>query len=91
MKPILYEYDYGITCIDTMYEYAGHAACYLMIENSHAAFIDTGTGHTVPYLLETLKLKNLSIEDVNYVIPTHVHLDHAGGCLLYTSPSPRDS
>ena len=88
MKPILYEYDSGITCIDTMYEYAGHAACYLMIENGRAAFIDTGTGHTVPNLLETLKLKNLNIEDVDYVIPTHVHLDHAGGAGLLMSKLP---
>ena len=79
MNPLLIEYDAGITCIDAMYEYEGHACCYLMIENNRAAFIDTGTGHTVPYLLETLKLKNLTVENVDYVIPTHVHLDHAGG------------
>ena len=89
MKPILFEYDFGITCIDTMYEYAGHAACYLMVENGRAAFIDTGTGHSVPYLLETLKLKNLNIEDVDYVIPTHVHLDHAGGAGLLMSELPK--
>ena len=89
MKPILYEYDYGITCIDTMLEYAGHAACYLMVENGRAAFIDTGTGHSVPYLVETLKLKNLNIEDVDYVIPTHVHLDHAGGAGLLMNELPK--
>ena len=89
MKPILLEYDFGITCIDTMYEYAGHAACYLIVENGRAAFIDTGTGHSVPYLLETLKLKNLIIEDVDYVIPTHVHLDHAGGAGSLMSKLPR--
>ena len=79
MNPILVEYDANITCIDTMYLQAGHAACYLLVENGHAAFIDTGTAHTVPYLLETLKLKGLTVNDVDYVIPTHVHLDHAGG------------
>ena len=88
MKPHLYEYDFGITCIDTMYLYTGYAACYLMVQNGRAAFIDTGTGHTVPYLLETLKLKGLSVEDVDYVIPTHVHLDHAGGAGLLMSKLP---
>ncbi len=88
MKPLLHEYEHGITCIDTMYQHAGHAACYLMIQNGRAVFIDTGTGHTVPYLLETLKLKNLSINDIDYVIPTHVHLDHAGGAGLLMSKLP---
>ena len=27
---------------------------------------------------------------IRYLIFTHSHLDHVGGCLLYTSPSPRD-
>lgn len=38
-----------------------------------------GTNYTVPLLLELLEEKNISIENVDYVIPTHVHLDHAGG------------
>jgi len=88
MQAIVYEYDYGISCIDTMYVQAGHAACYLMIHNGRAAFIDTGTGNTVPYLLEVLKQKNLCLEDVDYVIPTHVHLDHAGGAGLLMSKLP---
>ena len=65
MKPRLTEYDFGITCIDTMYVCVGHAACYLLVENGRAAFIDTGTSHSISYLLDTLKLKNLSIEDVD--------------------------
>ncbi len=87
-KPIFYEYESGITCIDTMYLHEGHTACYLMIHNGRAAFIDTGTGHTVPYLLEILKIKHLSIDAVDYVIPTHVHLDHAGGAGMLMSKLP---
>jgi glyoxylase-like metal-dependent hydrolase (beta-lactamase superfamily II) len=88
MNPILVEYESGITCIDAMYMQPGHACCYLMVENGRAAFIDTGTGHSVPYLLETLKLKNLNVENVDYIIPTHVHLDHAGGTGLLMSKLP---
>ncbi len=88
MDPILVEYDAGITCVDAMYVQPGHACCYLIVENGRAAFIDTGTGHSVPYLLETIKLKNLNVEDVDYVIPTHVHLDHAGGAGLLMSKLP---
>lgn len=69
----------GITCIDAQYVRTGLACCYLIEENGHACFVDTGTNHTTPILLELLKLKNIPVEQVDYVIPTHVHLDHAGG------------
>ncbi len=41
--------------------------------------IDTGTSHVVPAVLELLALQGLQPEQVKYIIPTHVHLDHAGG------------
>ena len=88
MKPVLIEYGSGITCIDTMYKQPGYAACYLLEQNNRAAFIDTGTGNSVPLLLETLKQKNINIDDVDYVIPTHVHLDHAGGAGLLMKELP---
>ncbi len=87
-SPIYHDYEFGITCIDTMYVKTGHAACYLLTHNKAAAFIDTGTGHTVPYALQVLKLKNIPVEAVEYVIPTHVHLDHAGGAGLLMSKLP---
>ena len=89
MEPIYYDYDTEITCLDTMYHHAGHTACYLLTHNERAAFIDTGTGNTLPYILELLKVKNLTVEDVDYVIPTHVHLDHAGcaGLLMNKFPN----
>ncbi len=70
---------YGITCIDTQLNRSGLAACYLIEQGGMAGFIDTGTNNSVPILLEVLKRKGLSASNVAYVIPTHVHLDHAGG------------
>ena len=69
----------GIYCIETGLYREGLAACYLITEGNAAAFIDTGTYHTVPYLLQVLSELGLSPADVKYVIPTHVHLDHGGG------------
>ena len=91
MQSTFYDFDHGITCVDTLYQHRGHTACYLLIENNHAAFVDTGTGKSVPYLLKILKLKNISIENVDYVIPTHVHLDHAGGAgkLMHELPNAK--
>ena len=69
----------GIYCIETGLYRHGLAACYLVREGDRAAFVDTGTTHTVPYLLAILAELGLAPESVDYVIPTHVHLDHAGG------------
>ena len=38
--------------------------------------------YSVPYVKEALSQIGLSFSDVSYVIPTHVHLDHAGGAGL---------
>ena len=70
---------FGISCIDTMLQRQGLAACYLIEHEGMAGFIDTGTSNSIPILLEVLKRKGINREQVAYVMPTHVHLDHAGG------------
>ncbi|WP_020560217.1 MBL fold metallo-hydrolase [Thiofilum flexile] len=69
----------GIYCIETGLYRDGLAACYLITEGNAAAFIDTGTYYTIPYLLQVLEELGLTPDQVQYVIPTHVHLDHGGG------------
>ncbi len=69
----------GIFAIDTGFHRPVFDAAYLMVENGRAAFIDSGTNFAVPRLLATLEALGLAREAVEYVIPTHVHLDHAGG------------
>ncbi len=68
-----------ISCIDTFYQRPDLAACYLIESDGEAAFIDTGTAHSVPLLMQLLAEKGIQPAQVRYVIPTHVHLDHAGG------------
>ncbi len=70
---------HGVYCIDTDLYRPQMAACYLVREGDAVAFVDTGTYHTVPQLLAVLAALGLSADNVRYVIPTHVHLDHAGG------------
>lgn len=79
VKPSTLDYGNGITCIDTMLHRPGLASCYLIVHDGMAGFIDTGTHTSLPILLEVLKLKNIPREKVAWVMPTHVHLDHAGG------------
>jgi glyoxylase-like metal-dependent hydrolase (beta-lactamase superfamily II) len=73
------DYGHGICAIDAEHRRPGLAAFYLLVEGDAAAFIDTGTSHSVPRALEVLRAKRMTPEQVAYVIPTHVHLDHAGG------------
>ena len=80
-----------ISCIDTLYQRPGLAACYLIESADEAALIDTGTGPLTPRLLALLAHKAIRPEQIKYVIPTHVHLDHAGaaGQLMQHLPAAR--
>lgn len=67
------------------------AASYLMLEAGRAAFVDAGTGHSPPRLLAALQKAQVGCEQVDWVIVTHVHLDHAGGAgrLMQALPNAR--
>ncbi len=78
----------GIVAIDTGFHRPVFDAAYLIVETGRAAFVDTGTNFAVPRLLATLESLGLAREAVDYVIPTHVHLDHAGGVGLLMSHLP---
>ncbi len=77
--PRLSRHPDGITAIDTEYLHPGHAAAHLIEQGGRAAFVDVGTNDSVPYLLAALRALELRPQAVDYVLLTHVHLDHAGG------------
>lgn len=79
MSPNQIDYRDNTITVDADYVQPDTAGFHLMIENGHAAFFDTGTSLALPNAVAALKQRGLSAEDVQYVIPTHVHLDHAGG------------
>jgi glyoxylase-like metal-dependent hydrolase (beta-lactamase superfamily II) len=81
----------GLIAIDTGFQRDHFDAAYLLVDAGRAAFIDTGTNHAVPRLLGALQALGLDASAVDWVIPTHVHLDHAGGAglLMQSLPSAR--
>ncbi|HKS56814.1 MAG TPA: MBL fold metallo-hydrolase [Steroidobacteraceae bacterium] len=81
--------DHGITVVDTGFVRPRFDASYLVVENGRAAFIETGPNSAVPRLLAALEAQGLGRDAVDYVIPTHIHLDHAGGVGLLMSELPR--
>lgn len=76
------DFGHGITAIDTGFFRPQFDASHLIVENGRAAFIDVGTNYSIPRLLDALKVKNIDVDSVEWVILTHVHLDHAGGAGL---------
>lgn len=70
---------FGSFLMDTGLYRPQHAACYLIQDDGEFAIVDTGTQHALPRVLELLEACAGSPADMRYVIPTHVHLDHAGG------------
>lgn len=78
----------GIYAVDTHYIRPGLDASHLIVENGRAAFVDTGPSSGVPHLLDALAQLKLAPEQVDYVLLTHVHLDHAGGAGLLMQALP---
>jgi len=79
MQPNGINLGYGITQLDAGYITSGVAAVYLLQQGKRIAIVETGTALTVPVILTELERRGLDAGAVAYVIPTHVHLDHAGG------------
>jgi glyoxylase-like metal-dependent hydrolase (beta-lactamase superfamily II) len=77
--------------IDTLYVRPGLAASHLVVEDGHAAFVDTGAAPAAPRLLAALDELGIAREQVDYLFLTHVHLDHAGGAgqLMQALPNAR--
>jgi glyoxylase-like metal-dependent hydrolase (beta-lactamase superfamily II) len=86
--PFVEALPHGIHVIDTGFHRPLFDASFLIVENGRAAFVDTGTNFAVPRLLAALDDLGLPRDAVDYVIPTHVHLDHAGGAGLLMQSLP---
>lgn len=83
--------DLGIHTIDTAFQRDHFDAAYLIVHNGRGAFVDCGTSHSVPRLLAAMAQAGLQPADIDWLILTHVHLDHAGGAgaLMRELPNAR--
>lgn len=77
--PLTTYFGHGITAVDTLYVRPRLDASHVIVRGGRAAFVDTGTSHSVPGLLVGLLGAGATPEQVDYVFLTHIHLDHAGG------------
>ena len=73
------DYGNGIIAFDAGYVRPVLAAIHLVIEGGRVAFIDTGSNDALPNAIAALSRLGLDYSAVDYIILTHIHLDHAGG------------
>lgn len=71
--------SHDVFCLDANYVAPGLACFYLIRGGDDYAVIETGTANSLPVLEHCLERENISASQLKYVVPTHAHLDHAGG------------
>lgn len=85
------DYGNGIIAFDAGYVRPILAAIHMIVDDGRVAFIDTGSNDSLPNVLAALDKVGLGRDAVDYVILTHIHLDHAGGAgaLMREFPNAR--
>ncbi len=81
-------YGNGIQAIDANYLRPGFAAVHLIAERGRVALVDTGTNNSLASVMSALDNLKVEPQAVNYIILTHIHLDHAGGAGLMMQAFP---
>jgi glyoxylase-like metal-dependent hydrolase (beta-lactamase superfamily II) len=79
MEMQLIDYRNGIHAFDAGYVRHQLAAIHLIVDDGRAAFVDTGSNASLPQAVAALATLGLTAASVDYVLLTHIHLDHAGG------------
>ena len=77
--PNIVDAGQGIHVVDTGYVRPRLAASHIVVDGDFAAIVDTGPAPAAPYVLDALNALGIAREQVEYLLLTHVHLDHAGG------------
>lgn len=60
---------------------------YVILEQQ-LTIIETGPSPSVEHIKQGLRELGISLEDIRYIIVTHIHLDHAGGAGLLLQDCP---
>ena len=74
--------------VDTgVYGTAQYGTVYIL-DSDRPAVVDTGIGTDTDLVIDALAEVGISREDLACVVPTHVHLDHAGGAGFLAAECP---
>jgi glyoxylase-like metal-dependent hydrolase (beta-lactamase superfamily II) len=61
----------------------------LLESDGHRAIVDPGPGSTLETLQQSLRARGLGVGDLNAILLTHIHLDHAGATGALVCENPR--
>lgn len=83
--------EHGIHVVDSGFVRPRLDAIHLIEEGGRVAIVDSGVNDSVPRVLEALAGLGLGPDNVDWIVLTHVHLDHAGGAgeLMRRMPAAR--
>jgi len=86
-----FDYPHDVTAIDADLVRPRMASIHLLQSGDRLALVDTGTSHSVPSVLDAIVARGRTPADVEWVVLTHIHLDHAGGAgaLMQALPNAR--
>lgn len=85
------DYGHGIAAIDSGFVRPRLAAVHCIVEDGRAALVDTATNSNTTTVLAALAARGIQPEQVDWILLTHIHLDHAGaaGALARLLPNAR--
>jgi len=90
-KTVLTRVDENVWIVDTMaLARPGVVAAYI-VRGNESALIDTGYASSAATLLLDITEAGIGPQGIDYLLPTHVHLDHAGGCGVLAETFPHAS
>lgn len=76
---MLLTFPHGIHAIDSGYGRPMLDAIHLIVDDGRVAVVDTANAASVPRVVAALADLGVGADAVDYVLLTHIHLDHAGG------------
>jgi glyoxylase-like metal-dependent hydrolase (beta-lactamase superfamily II) len=79
----------SIHTLDTLWTGRPHSVAAALLQSSgHRALIDPGPASTLDTLRQALQHQGLTVADLDAILLTHIHLDHAGvtGALVRENP-----
>lgn len=89
--PALQALPDNIYALDSGYVRPGLDAIHLMVNAGRVAVVESGTQHSAPRVMAALAQLGLAPEAVDWLLLTHIHLDHAAGAgvLMQALPNAR--
>src|SRR5258708_2202016 len=80
----------SITTLDNLWTGRPHTIASALLESDgHRSIVDPGPGSTLETFRENLRANGLGVGDLDAILLTHIHLDHAGASGALVRENPR--